>query len=123
VKVSDPDSVPVAVGVKVTETVQLAPAGRLEGQAVVSAKLPEAVTPRIERASVPVFVSVAVASGLVELRAWLPNVRDAGAALAPGVGVAEPGEATELLELLLPVPHPVKPMHRSATQTNRKLLR
>ena len=34
-----PVSVPVAVGVKVTEMVQLAPAGRLEGQAFVSAKL------------------------------------------------------------------------------------
>ena len=60
VKVRDPVSVPAAVGVKVTEMAQLAPAGRLEGQAVVSAKLPEAAMPLIEREAVPVFFKVTV---------------------------------------------------------------
>ena len=55
-----PVSVPAAVGVKVTEMVQLAPAGRLEGQAVVSAKLPEAAMLLIERAAAPVFFKVIV---------------------------------------------------------------
>ena len=60
VNVSVPVSVPAAVGVKVTEMVQLAPAGRLEGQAVVSAKLPEAAMPLIDSAPAPVFVKVTV---------------------------------------------------------------
>ena len=60
VKVMAPVSVPVAVGVKVTEMVQLAPAGRLEGQALVSAKLPEAAMPLIESESVPEFFKVTV---------------------------------------------------------------
>jgi hypothetical protein len=55
-----PVSVPTVVGVNVTEMVQLAPAGRLDGQAVVSAKLPEAPMPLIDSEAAPEFVKVMV---------------------------------------------------------------
>ena len=55
-----PVGVPAAVGVKVTETVQLALAARLVPQVLVSAKLPEAAMLPIERAPAPVFVKVTV---------------------------------------------------------------
>ena len=55
-----PVSVPVAVGVNVTEIVQLVLAARLDPQVLVSAKLPEAAMPLIERGPAPVFVKVTV---------------------------------------------------------------
>ena len=88
VNVIDPVSVPAAVGVKVTEIVQLAPAGRLDGQAVVSAKLPEAAMPLIERAPAPVFVKVTVCAALVVPTVWLANVRLVGDKLIVGVAAA-----------------------------------
>jgi hypothetical protein len=60
VNVIAPVSVPAAVGVKVTEMVQLALTARLDPQVLVSAKLPEAAMPLIDRAAVPVFVKVTV---------------------------------------------------------------
>ena len=58
VNVIAPVSVPAAVGVKVTEMVQLALAAKLEPQVLVWAKLPEAAMPLIESAPVPVLVKV-----------------------------------------------------------------
>jgi hypothetical protein len=55
-----PLSVPVVVGVKVTEMVQLAPAATLEPQVLVSAKLPDALMPVTESAALPLFVRVTV---------------------------------------------------------------
>ena len=60
VNVIAPVSVPAAVGVKVIEMVQLALAARLVPQELVSAKLPEAAMPLIEREAVPVFFKVTV---------------------------------------------------------------
>ena len=60
VNVIAPVSAPAAVGVKVTEMVQLALAARLDPQVLVSAKLPEAAMPLIEREAVPVFFKVTV---------------------------------------------------------------
>jgi hypothetical protein len=60
VNVIAPVSVPAAVGVKVTEMVQLALAARLDPQVLVSAKLPEAAMPLIDREAAPVFFKVTV---------------------------------------------------------------
>ena len=60
VNVIEPVGVPAAVGVKVTEMVQLALAARLVPQVLVSAKLAEAAMPLIERAPAPVFFRVMV---------------------------------------------------------------
>ena len=60
VNVIEPVGVPAAVGVKVTEMVQLALAARLVPQVLVSAKLPEAAMPLIESAPAPVFFKVIV---------------------------------------------------------------
>ena len=80
-----PVGVPAAVGVKVTEMVQLAPTGRLERQAVVSAKLPEAAMLLIDREAVPVFFKVTVCAALVVPTVWLANVRLVGDKLTAGV--------------------------------------
>lgn len=68
VNVTAPVSVPAAVGVKVTEMVQLAPAARLDPQVLVSAKSPLTLTLVKERLALPVFVSVKASAWLVEFR-------------------------------------------------------
>jgi hypothetical protein len=88
VNVMAPVGVPAAVGVKVTEMVQLAPAGKLEGQAVVSAKLPEAAIPLIERATAPVFVKVIVCAALVVPTVWLAKLKLVGEKLTAGADAA-----------------------------------
>ncbi len=60
VNVMAPVGVPAAVGVKVTEMVQLALAARFVPQVLVSAKLPEAAMPLMESDPVPEFFNVTV---------------------------------------------------------------
>ena len=60
VTVTAPVRLPAAVGVKVTEIVQLPPATRLDPQVFVSAKSPDATMDVMESAPVPEFVSITV---------------------------------------------------------------
>jgi hypothetical protein len=64
--VNVPVRLPAAVGVKVTETVQLAPAAMLDPQVLVSAKSPEAEMELIASAAVPEFVSATVWAVLLD---------------------------------------------------------
>ena len=61
-----PVRVPVAVGLKVTEMLQLAPAATLVPQVLVSAKSPEAAIEVIESDAWPELVSVTDWAVLVE---------------------------------------------------------
>ncbi len=78
VSVIAPVGVPEAVGLKVTETVQLAFAARLAPQLFVSAKLPEAAMLLNVSAAVPVLLSVTDCAALVFPTVWLANVKLAG---------------------------------------------
>jgi hypothetical protein len=81
---------PVAVGVKVTEIVQLAPAASVAGQVLVCPKSP-AFAPVTEMAvivspAVPVFVSVAVWAAPEVPTRVLPNVSAPGDSDTLGAG-------------------------------------
>ena len=84
VKVTAPVRVPVAVGAKTTEIVQLAFTARLAPQLFDWAKSPEAAMPLMASAAVPLLVKVTACAGLVVVIAWLPNVRLAGDKLTTG---------------------------------------
>jgi hypothetical protein len=90
VTISVPARAPVAVDVKVTAIVQLAPAATELPQAFVSAKspalVPVTVMPAILNAVLPVLVSVTVWAALVVLTVWSPKERLPGAMLATGAG-------------------------------------
>jgi hypothetical protein len=58
VTVKAPVLVPLAVGLKVTRRVQLAPAARLEPQVLVWEKSPLVLTPLMLSGALPVFLSV-----------------------------------------------------------------
>ena len=88
VSVIPPVNVPEAVGVNVTEIVQLALAARLDPQLLVSAKLPEAARLLIEREAVPVFFKVTLCAALVVATVWLANVRLVGDKLTTGAVAA-----------------------------------
>ena len=82
---SEMDNVPVrepsAVGVKVTETVQLAPAANVlgdNGQLEVCAKSPEAEIPKIVSGTVWVFCRIMLLPALVVVITWLGKERLAG---------------------------------------------
>ena len=62
-----PFRVPVAVGVKVTETMQVALTAMLVGQLLVCAKSPLATIPVILSTAEPLLVTVIVLAGLVVL--------------------------------------------------------
>lgn len=79
-----PVSVPVAVGVKVTEILQLLLAARVEPQVVVSAKLAEAAMLLIDREPVPVLVKVTVWAVLVVATVWPAKVKPTGDRLTTG---------------------------------------
>lgn len=64
-----PVRVPLVVGVKVTEIVQLAPPSNSVPQLLVSAKSPLTLTLAKERLALPVFVSVTLFAEPVEFRA------------------------------------------------------
>jgi len=85
-----PVRVPSAVGVKVTEIVQLAPAPNVfgdNGQVEVCAKSPEVETPQIVSATVWVFFRVTLFPVLVMLINWLAKVGLAGDRLTGTVPV------------------------------------
>lgn len=79
---------PIALGVNVTFTVQLALTARGEDdvQLSVSAKSPDVLTPSILSGPVPVFVTVICCAELVVPTFWPPNVRDTGLTLITGGG-------------------------------------
>ena len=83
----EPVGVPAAVGVKVTEMVQLAPAGRLEGQAVVLGETGRGCDAADRQGAVPVFFKVTVRAALVVATVWLAKVRLVGDKLTAGVDV------------------------------------
>ena len=83
-----PVRVPSAVGVKVTEIAQLAPAPKVlgdNGQVEVCAKSPEVETPQIVSGTVWVFFRVTLFPVLVVLITWLAKVRPAGDKLTGAV--------------------------------------
>jgi len=85
-----PVRVPSAVGVKVTEIAQLAPAPKVlgdNGQVEVCAKSPEVDTPQIVSGTVWVFFSVTLFPVLVVLITWLAKLRLAGDRLTGTVPV------------------------------------
>jgi hypothetical protein len=84
--VTAPVRVPAAVGLKVTLSVQLALAARLEPQVLVWEKSPLAVMLEIVRAPLPLFVSVIVSGGLVVPTTWLPKSYDDGERATKGTG-------------------------------------
>lgn len=90
---SDTSSVPIlapaAVGVKVTEILQVPETARVAPQVLVSAKSPLAVIDEIFSAPVPGLVRVMVCAALVEPTVCVPKVRLAGESDAPGA-VATP---------------------------------
>lgn len=81
-----PERAPAAVGLKVTEMVQVpfAAMGEAVTQVVVSAKSPLAVTEVTVKAALPVFVSVTVCAGEVAPIGRLANVRLVGDKLTAG---------------------------------------
>jgi hypothetical protein len=87
--VTMPVRVPAAVGVKVTEIVQLPPAATLDPQLLVSAKSPDAVIEVTDRAAVPELVSVTVWAALVMPSACGANVRLVGESVTVGAVTAE----------------------------------
>jgi hypothetical protein len=85
-----PVRVPSAVGVKVTEIAQLAPAPNVlgdNGQVEVCAKSPEVETPQIVSGTVWVFFRVTLFPVLVVLITWLAKVRLTGDRLTGTVPV------------------------------------
>jgi hypothetical protein len=80
VTVRDPVWVPDAVAPYLTETVQFAPAARLDPQVLVCENGPVVATEEIAAAAVPVLVTVTVWAALVEPTVVLPNVSDVGEA-------------------------------------------
>lgn len=83
--VSVPVRVPAAVGVKVREIVQLAPAATLVPQVLVSAKSPDAEIDVMASAAVPELVSVTVSGVLVEPFVCEAKIRLVGESVAVGV--------------------------------------
>ena len=91
---SEMDKVPVrepsAVGVKVTEIVQLAPAANVvgdNGQVEVFAKSPEAEIPKIVSGTAWLFFTVKLFAALVVPNTWLPKERLAPDRLTEAVPV------------------------------------
>ncbi len=85
-----PERVPVAVGLKVTEMVQLAPAATLEPQLFVCAKSPVMEMPVMLKAALPLLVRVTVCAALVVFSTWLAKVKEAGASVTAGAGAVTP---------------------------------
>src|ERR1022692_605069 len=75
---TEPDRVPVVLGVKVTLIVQLAPGFTVPPQVFVWANGPVTVVVPTVRIPRPVFVSVAFIAGLVVLIIWLGKARPLG---------------------------------------------
>jgi hypothetical protein len=112
VTVRDPVRVPDAVAPYLTETVQFAPAARLDPQVLVCENGPVVATEEIAAAAVPVLVTVTVWAALVEPTVVLPNVSDVGEADSVADEAAAPVPVSEtdvglLVALLLTVKDPV----------------
>jgi hypothetical protein len=82
--VNAPVRLPAAVGVKVTEIVQLAPTATLEPQLLTWAKSPEAAIEVRVSAALPELISVTVCAALVDPVASAAKNRLAGDTLAAG---------------------------------------
>ena len=82
--VIEPLREPVALGVKVTLRVQLAPAARLEPQVLVWAKSPLTVMLVIVRVALPVFFSATVWALLLVPTGCSEKVKEAGERLTTG---------------------------------------
>ena len=87
---SVPVRVPVAVGMKVTDTVQLAPVARLLPQLLVCEKSPVVETEVMLRLADPLFVTVTVCAALVVFTVWLAKLRLTGDSDTEGVGALVP---------------------------------
>ena len=93
VKVIAPLRVPLAVGVKVTETVQEVPTARLEPQRLVWAKSPEAAILEIESVALPVFFRVIDCAVLEVPSDWAAKVRVVADRFAPATGTLARSES------------------------------
>jgi hypothetical protein len=82
--VSVPMREPAAIGVKVTEIVQLVPVAKLGPHVLVSAKSPDAVMDVMVRAAVLELDSVTVCAALVVPSIWEAKVRLVGESITPG---------------------------------------
>lgn len=94
---SVPVRVPVAVGVKVTFTLQAVPGGSVAGKphVFVWVKSPEAVMVISPKLLLPVLLMVTIC-GLLEVpTAWLPKDRLAGQGVMPGAVIALPLRSTK----------------------------
>ena len=97
--VSVPARAPVAMGVKVTSIVHVAPRPRVAGHAEVKPKSPEMPIARIASEPGPRLVTVSVCAGLVVLMVRSVNVSAAGVMSIEG-GEGEPPAA---LNVVIPV--------------------
>jgi hypothetical protein len=95
--VSVPARLPAAVGVKITEIKQLAPAATLVAQVFVSAKSPEAAIDVIARAEVPELVSIIVCGALAVPSVCEANVRLFGKSVTAGAVVTGAVTVTEFV--------------------------
>jgi hypothetical protein len=85
VKVMDPVTVPVVVGVKATVILQLPPDAPPVPQVFVSEKLPEGAILEIDSLAPVLFVSLITLPALVVFTAWFANVRLVGDSSIIGV--------------------------------------
>ena len=92
--VTAPVRVPIAVGVKVTLRVQLAPAARLALHVFISEKSPLTMMPIMLRAELPLLQSVTVCALLHVPTACAGKVREAGERLITGVATPVPVRLT-----------------------------
>jgi hypothetical protein len=90
----EPTKLPVVVGVKLTEIVQLTPAPRETGQLWVAAKSPAAVMPRMARGAFPVLLSVTVCGELGVLTRWSLKASPTAERFARGLAKPTPSKAT-----------------------------
>ena len=82
-KESEPVRVPAAVGVKLTETAQLAPDATVDPQLLTTAKSPDGVMLVILSTSTPVLVTDTSCAGEVVLSVCAPNVSADGRTAMP----------------------------------------
>ena len=99
--VTVPVRAPAAVGVKVTEIVQFAPAATLAPQVLVCEKSPDAAIEVMVRAAVPELVSVTVCAALVVPSVSEAKVRLAGESVTVGAVTVGVVTVTELVPVEL----------------------
>jgi hypothetical protein len=105
VRVTEAAKDPLAAGMNVTLTVQLAPAATLAPQLLLCAKspgfAPVSVMLLMLKAALPVLLSVKVWAELVVPTAWLPKARAVGEKLAVGCPAPTPVPDKEMLRVRL----------------------